>query len=92
MRHLFMFFTILLIVIASGDLFAGRLANIADSISGTDYNKMKQLKNVALGAGLFFTVVSGLLIFNRKKLMVPVVGSIVMLLLGVTLIAVKFVA
>ena len=91
MRYALTFVVMLLMVTISGDLLAARLSNIADAISSNDYYKMKQLKNVALGAGLFFTAIGGLLYFRHKQLMVPVAVSFVMLLLGSGLIAVKFV-
>ena len=85
---------ILLIILAlmvCGDLFAGRIANISAGVSGSDYQKMKQLKNLAFGAGLFITPVGILLFINRKKLMIHIAIPVIALLIGIALVLTKFV-
>jgi len=90
-KYLMPFLVVLLVLVISDDVLASRFSTIAGGVSGSDYEKTKQLKNVALGAGLFFMPLSLLLLVNRKKLMIPLAVSVVLALIGAGLITLKFV-
>lgn len=91
MKYLMPFLTVLLVLVISDEALASRFSSIAGGVSGNDYEKTKQLKNVALGAGLFFMPLSLLLFINRKKLMIPLAASVVVGVIGAGLITLKFV-
>lgn len=74
-----------------GDAFAGRLNTISGGVSGSSYEKVKQLKMISMGAGGLFVLMSLGMFAMRKKMVMPTVAPIIVLVIGIALVAVKFI-
>lgn len=90
MKYLMPFLLVLLVLVLSDDVLASRFSSIAGGVSGNDYEKAKQLKNLLLGVGIVLLPLGLLLFVKRKKLMIPLAASVVVGLLGTGLIVLRY--
>lgn len=90
-QYLMILFGGMLLFVFFGDALAGRLNSISGGVSGSSYEKIKQLKMISMGAGGLFIMMSLGMFAMRKKMVMPGVAPIIVLVIGLALVAVKFV-